>query len=97
MTLTPGFRRALEILRDHGPIQPSRFAKFMWPDSEKWSNHVGRGSHQGGGMYLAGGWLLGKLQSRGWAKRSDREFHGVNYHLTGEGRAALRENPEVKP
>jgi hypothetical protein len=63
--------RALRIIRDHEITMPKQFAKLMWPDSDGWETHVKcgpHGSHRGGGMYLAAGGYLGKLEQRGLIK-----------------------------
>lgn len=68
MKITACTRKALAILRDHGPQRPSEFAKRMWPNSPKWNVHYKcgpRGSHQGGAMSQAGGAYLGKLRKAG--------------------------------
>jgi hypothetical protein len=91
--LTPTQRRALEILRDHAPLSPSVFAKWMWPDAEAWSHHTkcGHGTSHGGGMNLAGGGYLGKLRKRGWAERWYEGFISKppGWYLSDEGKAAL--------
>ena len=91
--LTPTQRRALEILRDHAPLSPSVFAKWMWPDAEAWSHHTkcGHGTSHGGGMNLAGGAYLGKLRKRGWAERWYGGFVSKppGWYLSDEGKAAL--------
>ena len=96
--LTKPQRKALQILRDHGPIQPREFAKKMWPDSPCWRHHIKcgpSGSHRGGGMYLAAGGYLGKLGRRGWAKPKykflywDKFSTNIGHILTDAGRAAL--------
>jgi len=65
--LTPKQKRALEIIRKNPGIRPREFAKLMWPDSPRWRNMAkcGYGVHQGGGMYLAAGGFMGKLNKLG--------------------------------
>ncbi len=88
--LTPAQRRALVILRDHGPIRPREFARLMWPDSGGWTRSAKcgvKGAHRGGGMYGAAGAYLGKL----WHLRLSRRngIHAGEHQLTDLGRAAL--------
>lgn len=86
--LTPSRRRALEILRDHGPIRPREFARVMWPDSPGWNfpaKSGPRGTHRGGGMYLAAGGLLGKLRREGLSSRDTL----IGHTLSPTGREAL--------
>jgi hypothetical protein len=62
--VTPTQRKALNIIRDHPIDSPRQFARFMWPDSERWKNHTKAGPNgvvRGGGMSLAGGGYLGRL------------------------------------
>ena len=91
--LTPTQRHALEILRDHAPLSPSVFARWMWPKAEAWSHHTkcGHGTSHGGGMNLAGGGYLGKLRKRGWAERWYEGFISKppGWYLSDEGKAAL--------
>lgn len=72
MDLTKPQRKALEILRDHGPLRAGAFAAIMWPDSPGWSSVTKcgpNGSTSGGGMNLAGGAYLGKLRRKGLTNR----------------------------
>ena len=89
--LTTKARRALEIVRDHGPIKPSWFAKKMWPDAPGWqrfSKCGPNGAHQGSGMMMAGGGFLAKLRRRGLVSMRFRaSYH--EYELTTEGQEAL--------
>lgn len=96
--MTPGYRRALEIIRDDGPISPSRFAEKMWPDSPHWqeSYKCGQyGSTRGRGVVLAGGSLMGKLRTRGWvthpyARYGPDIYDWYTYVLTTKGQDALQ-------
>ena len=63
--LTPGFRRALETLAEHGLLDHGRFASLMWPASDRVHNYA---SH--GGPPRAATGLLGKLVKRGWVVQS---------------------------
>lgn len=98
--LSPKARQALQIVRDHGPIQPREFARKMWPSSEGWKRHHNcgpNGSHQGGGMYLTGGSYLGKLRRKGWVQREwdtvGGRIHERGYILTPAGEQALAAAP----
>lgn len=66
--LTPPQRRALEIIRAHGPITPGRFADLMWPNSPG-HNRIHKcgpyGASKGVMMAMVGGGYLGKLWKRG--------------------------------
>jgi hypothetical protein len=83
-------RRALTILRDHGPLAPLAFAELMWPDAPAWntSTKAGKyGSTTGGGIIRAGGAYLAKLRKAGLVQHypgDDRQ-----HVLTDAGRAAL--------
>lgn len=88
-TLSEAQKKALEIIRDHGPIRPREFARKMWPDSEGWrrSSRAGLyGSSRGGGMNLAAGGYLGKLARKGWIvmlyERLTYGGHSRGYVLT---------------
>ncbi len=84
--MTPGFRRALEILRDHGPLWHYEFAALMWP-GRKW-----RSPSRGGpsGDQVAAGYLLNKMLRRGWVyQRLDRSRRSTTWALETAGRAAL--------
>lgn len=68
IVLTDSLKKALLIIRDHSPSRPREFAYMMWKDSPKWKNKVKAGNNgvaKGGGMPLAAGGYLGKLQSKG--------------------------------
>jgi hypothetical protein len=84
--------KALGIIREHGPLRPREFARFMWPDSEGWNHHVRcgpNGSHKGGGMYTSAGMYLGKLYQRGWLRREDSAHQFMGFVLSGAGREIL--------
>ena len=87
--LTPSQSKALEILRDEGPLRGREFARAMWPDSPGWTR-VAKcgpgGSHQGGGMYGAGGAYMGKLRHLGLAEYIS---YTEGYCITMAGRDAL--------
>lgn len=92
--MTDATKRALTIIRDHGPIRPREFADLMWPDSpghNRYSKCGPKGSHRGGGMYLAAGGYLGKLRRRGLIRYEDHYLSGwwLGYVLTDEGKKAL--------
>ena len=84
----PDIVTALTIIRDNDIRSPREFAKKMWPDSDGWKrvHKVGRGSHCGAAMALAGGGFLGKLRTQGLI------LGGYNYErivLTDKGRERL--------
>lgn len=96
--ITEKQRQALQIVKEHGPIRPREFAQFMWPDSPGWRHHSKcgpKGSHRGGGMYLAGGNYLGKLRKQGWIKKEYIHIWGdiwdKGYILTDEGYKVLKD------
>jgi len=75
--LTPGFKRALQILSElskrtrssnpYGTVRPRDFALAMWPDAPGWNVHVNcgpKGVTKGRQMVMAGGALLGRLYKR---------------------------------
>jgi hypothetical protein len=93
--LTPGYKRALEILRDHGPLSPAWFAHHYFPEDHPGWKRVGRcgpnGSTTGTGLILAAAGLLGKLRRdklAGFTFLHDR----VQTIITSEGRRALKGN-----
>lgn len=95
MPLTDNERRALEILRDRGPLTPGRFARLMWPTSKGWKHAVKcgiKGAHQGGGMYRAGGAYIGRLRKKGLATWAPREYaRAMDEHtISAAGRLALK-------
>ncbi len=84
--------RALLLIRNHGIDSPRQFARFMWPDSDGWkrrSRAGPKGVSRGGGMNLAAGGYLGKLERRKLISRSVTVR--LPYRLTEEGSAALDE------
>ena len=97
MGLTASQRRALEIVRDHGPIKPREFSEKMWPESpghQRYSKCGPSGVTRGGGMNLAAGGYLGRLRKRGWVKSEyafwvHSYYRDLGYVLTDEGREAL--------
>lgn len=91
--LTRSQRRALIILRDHGPMMPRDFAEHMWPTSDGWHRYAKcgpKGVHQGGGMYRAAGAYLGKLCRLGLVEHA-RNSRWNGYLISKEGRQALRQ------
>lgn len=89
LPMTPSLRRGLEIIRDNPGLRPARFAELMWPNSPGWDRVVkcGHGSHRGGGMYQAGGGLLGKYSRAGYVIL-DRNR---GYSLSSAGRKVLEQ------
>jgi hypothetical protein len=91
-TISAETAKALQIVRDHDITMPRQFARFMWPDSEAWKHHTKAGPNgvaKGGGMPLAAGGYLGKLQRRGLV----RIWYGFggnrSFKITDAGIAAL--------
>ena len=75
--------QALQIVSDHGPMTPTRFASMMWSaDPESESPSV-TGYRRKAGEYLA--WL----QQRGWVALSNNAHE---YYLTKEGAETLVES-----
>lgn len=95
--LTPGFRRALEVLHDKkGVMLPSELAERLWPASPFW--HVSykcgqQGATRGSALWRSAGGLLGKLVKRGLAQVVyKKEGSGVRlrgYEITSSGDLAL--------
>ena len=94
----PGTRRALSILREHGPMTAGEFAREMWPDSPAWKrvyNCGPNGATRGRGLVKSGGSFLGKLAKQelvevGWDRHSTVNLHSLSQH----GRYVLREDEE---
>lgn len=85
--------KAIRIIYESGPINPTAFAKSMWPDSEGWRHHTKcgpKGSRKGGGMSLAGGGYLGRLDRLGLIRRTSLDIH-FGYILTPEGLKICKE------
>ncbi len=73
--------RALEIIKEHGPVTPHQFALLMWPDSAGWHRITKCGPKEathGGGMSLAGGGYLGKLRKKGLVENFKQRGRLVN-------------------
>lgn len=90
--LTEPQRRALLIIKEHGPIRPREFAKAMWPDAPGWKRACKcgpNGSTKGSGMITAGGAYLGRLRKMRLVRPSYDWKAG--YVLSTTGRKALRE------
>lgn len=91
---TPGMRRALEILRDHGPLTPANFAKRYYPkDDPGWKRQAkcGYGSHAGSGLVMGAGGFLGKLRHMGLAEAVDEYGQLRQTRITAAGKAWLKE------
>lgn len=101
--MTPFRRKALEMLRDFGPLTPSAFAHKMWPDSPAWKHSLAcgpNGAHRGRGMYKAGGSYIGKLSQAGLVEPDvtligNRLYH-KGYKLSRLGEEELKRLP-VEP
>lgn len=86
MKLTKAQLRALQVLRDHGPLMPREFARQMWPESRSWTRASSR-KRESGILRVAGA-LLHRLERRGWVIEW-RSAPGRGYELTSTGRALL--------
>ena len=93
--LPPGIKRALEVLLEHGPCTPSRFASFYFvKDHPGWKRHCRcgpHGSHAGSGLVMAAGGLLGKLRKRGLAEAVIDIYEPRKTKISPAGQKALRE------
>ena len=88
-----GTIRALMIIRDYKITQAKQFALFMWPDSPAWMRDKSNGNNRsviGGGMPLAAGSFLAKLEKRGLIRTSFIQ-DGL-YSLTDDGEEMLEDN-----
>lgn len=87
--MTDSQKKALEILRDHGPMTAGWFAERMWPDSPNWGKHFNSGSGcvVGKGMRLCGGSYLGRLRKIGLVHRGGERFN--MYKISSKGLALL--------
>jgi len=96
LILTDAQVKALAIIRDHGPLRPREFARLMWPDSDGWRRHSRsgpNGSCKGGGMHLAGGAYLAKLNHLGLVYFHIRNRNG--YSLSTLGKVSLEESEKL--
>lgn len=87
--------QALTILRKAGNagLMPKEFAAEMWPESDGWTRQAKcgqKGSHRGGGMYMAAGGFLGRLRKRGLVEAVWKRNRPRTYSLTAKGYRALR-------
>lgn len=102
--LTQPQKRALRILRDHGPLRPREFAGLMWPDSPGWNrlhNCGPYGAAYGTMMPMCGGGYLAKLKYRGWVEESwrrswDGQIRSKGYILTPKGRELAKEPQDAQ-
>lgn len=65
---------------------------LMWPDSPGWGHSTKsgpKGAHKGGGMYLAGGGYMGKLDRLGYIGRTYAYRFDTGYVITALGRKML--------
>lgn len=89
--MTSSLIKALLIIKNHKPNRPVEFARLMWPDSECWLNSVKcgkNGTSVGGGMNLAAGGYLRKLQKTGYLQIRHTKF-GNLYFLTEKSERLL--------
>lgn len=91
--LSPKRRRALEIIRDFGPLSPGRFAQRMWPKSPCWSRIYKcgpNGASRGIMMAVAAGGFLAKLRDDGLIIAAERRRGPpTEYDLSFKGLRAL--------
>lgn len=70
--LSPGVKKALLILRAHGPLMPKAFAELFFPaDHPGWARRSRgdtEGLRRGSGLVIYAGCFLGKLRARGLAE-----------------------------
>lgn len=95
MTISETQAKALSIIVAHGSeiTRPADFAGFMWPDSECWTNRTscGYGTSIGGGMPLAAGGYLGKLEKAGLVRwHSGKGEYDRKWTLTDKGEQELK-------
>jgi hypothetical protein len=97
--MSKGFRRALEILRDHPRgILPEDFYKLMWPGRKG-----GRNSTKGGpsGAECAANWLLGRIERKyqgsvyRYAFLDDNRARAGMWVILPNGRRALTASDEA--
>ena len=87
--------RALQIIRSNEIERPGHFARLMWPDAEAWQRPAKCGNHgvsKGGGMRMAGGAYLGKLQKAGLVEWYTTWPNRRLYRLTPAGESQLSSN-----
>ena len=89
----PGSRRALTILRQHGPMTASEFAREMWPESPAWNRFYKcgpSGATRGRGLVKSAGSFLGKLRKQGLAELYwDRRLASDQHIVSQQGRREL--------
>ena len=89
--IRPATRRALAILREHGPLSPTEFAEKMWPDSPAWEKVYKCGPYgasRGRAIVRSGGGFLGKLFAAGLVEPGSR-LDRTLWSLSERGRKAL--------
>ena len=76
--MTSGERRALGIIRKHGPLRPSEFADLFWP-GKHWTpmrcgtNGVSRTRNKA----MSAGAYIGRLRKKGWIRFAPYGENGV--------------------
>lgn len=94
--MTPGFRKALEFIRDNKDCSPRELAEHLWPNAIMHRKPYNCGNHNGSangtGAWLCAGSLVGKLKRKNWV---DDMYVGkgsgtrIRYRITQAGREAL--------
>lgn len=93
--LTDSAIKALEVLRDHGPLPPREFGEYFWGQDHPGWRRISKagpyGSTTGGGMNLAAGGYLGKLRKQGLVRITRESWGSVQrlFELSALGRQAL--------
>ena len=77
--MTKPRERALEILREHGPLSAASFARLMWPDSIAWKRttrrHDGKSGAYGGAQWMSAGAFLSRMRKDGLVyQREDHQW-----------------------
>ena len=95
MTLTQ--TKALQIIRDHAPIRPGRFADLMWPNSPAHTRSYNCGPYgatRGSGLVLSAGSYLAKLARAGLIIKQtctiNGKYYNAGYVLTDAGLTTLK-------
>lgn len=96
--LSPITRRALEILKRQGNLDPDQFYPVMWPEGRYASNP---GTIQGGGpskAAVASNWYLGRLQRKGLVSkiRESASPRFTHWTLTRLGASLIEPDPRQR-
>lgn len=85
--------RALEIIKEKGPIKPAAFAMIYFKDHPGHNNEVDSGyghKRKGGGMNICAGGFLAKIENACLLERVTSGGEFVGFVLSPDGRRALR-------